>query len=178
MSTSKITERVSDASLAFKARLAGVIYAFVFLTGGFALVVRTKVGMVAGLIAGVLYIAVTLLFYSIFKQVNKTLSLLATVISLTGIIVGPLGLRSVSPLVFFGFYCLLIGYLVFKSNFLPRFLGALMVFAGLGWLTFLWPPLAASLNPYNFLPGIIGEGALTLWLLVKGVDEKKAVART
>jgi len=176
MSTTRPRERISDASLPFKARLAGVIYALVFLTGGFALVVRTKVGLIAGLVAGVLYIAVTLLFYSIFKQVNKPLSLLAAVISLTGIIVGPLGLKSISPLVFFGFYCLLIGYLVFKSNFLPRFLGALMVFAGLGWLTFLWPPLANSLSPYNFLPGIIGEGALTLWLLVKGVNERKEVA--
>jgi hypothetical protein len=42
-----------------------------------------------------------------------------------------------------------------------------MVFAGLGWLTFLSPSLATFLYPYNFAPGMIGEGALTLWLLVK-----------
>ncbi len=104
--------------------------------------------------------------------------MLAAVISLTGIIIGPLSLAVhalsyISPLVFFGFYCLLIGYLIFKSTFLPRFLGLLMAFAGLGWLTFLWPPLAASLSPYNFFPGIIGEGSLTLWLVVMSVNERR-----
>jgi hypothetical protein len=34
----------------------------------------------------------------------------------------------------------------------------------LGWLTFLSPPLANSMSPYNLAPGILGEGALTLWL--------------
>jgi len=76
-------------------------------------------------------------------------------------------------LVFFGFYCLLIGYLIFTSTFLPRILGALMVVAGLGWLTFLSPPLAKSLSPYVLAPGIVGEGLLTVWLLVKGVNVQR-----
>jgi|HubBroStandDraft_4_1064222.scaffolds.fasta_scaffold09599_4 hypothetical protein len=73
-------------------------------------------------------------------------------------------------LVFFGFYCLLIGYLILRSTFLPRILGVLMAFAGLGWLTFLYPPLANDLDPYVRVPGIIGEGSLTVWLLVMGVN--------
>jgi hypothetical protein len=85
-----------------------------------------------------------------------------------GIVVGPLQVKGVHPLVFFGFYCLLIGYLIFRSTFLPRILGALMAFAGLGWLTFLSPPLAKYLYPYILAPGNIGEGALTLWLLAIG----------
>ncbi len=64
--------------------------------------------------------------------------------------------------VFFGFYCLLIGYLILKSTFLPRILGGLMVVAGLGWLTYLSPPLARSLSPYILAPGILGEGALSV----------------
>ncbi|HEX4961622.1 MAG TPA: DUF4386 domain-containing protein [Thermoanaerobaculia bacterium] len=76
-------------------------------------------------------------------------------------------------LVFFGFYCLLIGYLVFKSAFLPRILGVLMAFGGLGWLTFLSPSLASSLYPYVLAPGILGEGALTLWLLLAGVNVQR-----
>jgi Domain of unknown function (DUF4386) len=49
--------------------------------------------------------------------------------------------------VFFGFYCCLIGYLIFKSTFLPRIVGLMMIFAGLAWLTFLVPPLANSHFP-------------------------------
>ena len=59
------------------------------------------------------------------------------------------------------------------TSFLPRILGALMVVAGLGWLTFLSPPLAKSLSPYVLAPGIVGEGLLTVWLLVKGVNVQR-----
>jgi hypothetical protein len=118
------------------------------------------------------------LVQEIFKPVNKRLSLLAAFISLVGCIIGPLSLfvhaaSRISPLVFFGFYCLLIGYLIFRSTFLPRILGVLMAIAGLGWLTFLWPPLANYLSPYIFAPGIFGEASLTLWLLVFGVNEQR-----
>ncbi len=75
--------------------------------------------------------------------------------------------------VFFGFFCLLIGYLVFRSAFLPRILGVLMMFAGVSWLTFLYPPLANSLRPYNLVPGVLGEGSLTVWLLAMGVNVER-----
>jgi hypothetical protein len=79
---------------------------------------------------------------------------------------------------FFGLHVLLVGYLIFKSTFLPRFVGVLMVLGGLGWLTFsfanlLSPPLARSLSPYIMAPGILGEAALTLWLLVRGVNAER-----
>jgi hypothetical protein len=73
-------------------------------------------------------------------------------------------------LVFFGVFQLLTGYLIYRSTFLPRVLGALMALGGLGWLTFLSAPLANYLSPYNFAPGLLGEGSLTLWLLVIGVN--------
>ena len=178
MSTGAMTERIAEASPRFKARMAGVFYVLTILTGVFALFVRGRLGVTAGLIAGACYIAVTLLFYYIFKPVNRRLSLLAAFISLVGCAVGPLSRFHLVPfhinsLVFFGFYCLLIGYLIFRSTFLPRSLGFGMVIGGLGWLTFLSPPLAEYLSPYNLAPGILGEGALTLWLLVKGVDEQR-----
>jgi hypothetical protein len=115
---------------------------------------------------------VTVLLYDLFKPVNWKLSLIAAFVSVVGIAGGPLGM-GIRALVFFGVYCLLIGYLVFKSTFLPRVLGALMACAGLGWLTFLSMPLAESLFPYNLAPGIVGEGALTLWLLFMGVDARR-----
>lgn len=76
-------------------------------------------------------------------------------------------------LVFFGLHCLGVGYLILRSTFLPRIIGALMVIAGFGWLTFFWPPLAQSLAPFNMMPGGIGELSLTLWLLVKGVNVQR-----
>ena len=73
-------------------------------------------------------------------------------------------------LVFFGLHCLGVGYLILRSTFLPRIIGGLMVVAGFGWLTFLFPPLSQSLAPFNMMPGGIGELSLTLWLLIKGVN--------
>ncbi len=170
-----MTERIAEASPRFKARIAGVFYLLTFLTGGFALFVRGRLGFAADLTSTASYIAVTLLFYDLFKPVSRSLSLLAAFFSLVGCAMGVLNLFHlapfrISPLVFFGFYCLLIGYLIFRSTFLPRTLGALMAFGGLGWLTFLSRPLANDLSPYNLGPGILGEGALTLWLLVVGVN--------
>ena len=76
-------------------------------------------------------------------------------------------------LVFFGFYCLLIGSLILKATFLPRALGIGMLLAGLGWLTFLWPPVTQFLFPYNVAPGMLGEASLTLWLLIVGVNDER-----
>ena len=81
-------------------------------------------------------------------------------------------------MVFFGFYCILIGYLAFNSTFLPRIVGVLMVIAGICWLTnsfasFLSPPLASALSPYILVPGFLGESTLTVWLLLKGVNEQR-----
>lgn len=76
-------------------------------------------------------------------------------------------------LVFFGFYCLLLGWLVVRSGFLPRGLGMLMMLAGLCWLTFLAPAFAESLTPYVLVLGFVAELALCLWLLVMGVNDEK-----
>jgi hypothetical protein len=164
---------MTRTSPAVIARIAGVFYLLTFVSGVVALVVRGTVGVSGGLVAAACYVVVTLLFYVLFKPVSHALSLLAAAISLAGIVVGPLRLTPISPLVFFGCYCLLIGWLIFTSTYLPRFLGVLMAIAGLGWLTFLSPPLARALSPWVYGPGLLGEGALTAWLLVNGVDPKR-----
>lgn len=79
-------------------------------------------------------------------------------------------------LVFFAFYCLLIGYLILRSTFLPRFSGALMLAAGIGWLAYLAPPFAAHLSPYTQILGFVAEASLMLWLLIIGVDASKGKA--
>ena len=73
-------------------------------------------------------------------------------------------------LVFFGLWCVMIGYLIFRSTFMPRILGVMEAFAGLCWLTFLWPPFAHYLSPYNQALAGLGEISLMLWLLVMGVN--------
>lgn len=73
-------------------------------------------------------------------------------------------------LALFALYDLAIGYLIFRSTFLPRLLGVLMMCAGAGWLTFVWPPLAMSLSSFVLPLGFLAEFLLMLWLLVKGVN--------
>jgi hypothetical protein len=77
-------------------------------------------------------------------------------------------------MVFFGYYCLLIGYLIFRSTFLPRILGVFMAIAGLSYQIFLSPPLATYLFPYVVAPaGALGELSLILWLVVMGVNAQR-----
>jgi hypothetical protein len=231
MSTVVMTERIREASPRPKARIAGFIYLLNFLTGviavpGFRLVASGdaaataanilaheplfRLGFAALLINVAVYIAVTALFYDLFKPVNRSLSLLAAFFSLVGCAVQALAsLFYLAPLVvlggaqylsvfkveqlhalalmffglyaqaynvglvFFGFYCLLIGYLIFRSTFLPRILGVFMAFAGLAWLTFVSPPLANYLIPYNLAVGALAELSLTLWLLVMSVKVER-----
>lgn len=225
-------ERIVEASPRPRARIIGVVYLLYFLTAVFAeffmrgLVVSGdaaatannilahqplfRLGLATGLIATAFYIAVTALFYDLFKHVNRSLSLLAAFFSLVGCaILAFASLFRIAPLVvlgggqylsafkveqlralaflflelsgqgvdicfvFFGVYCLLIGYFIFRSAFLPRILGVLMAFAGLGWLTFLSPPLPNYLSPYIQVLGVLAEGSLMLWLLVMGVNVAK-----
>jgi len=76
-------------------------------------------------------------------------------------------------MVFGAFYCLLIGYLIFKSTFLPRILGVLMALAGSSFLTFLAPPFANHFVPYILALGFLAAGSLTLWLLMMGVNDQR-----
>ncbi|HLO95720.1 MAG TPA: DUF4386 domain-containing protein [Burkholderiaceae bacterium] len=85
-------------------------------------------------------------------------------------------------LIFFGLACLLRGWLIARSTFLPRALGALLAAAGACYLVnscalLLAPPLADLLFPWVLLPSFVGELALSLWLLVKGMDEAAWRAR-
>ena len=118
----------------------------------------------------------TLLLYDIFKPVNKGLSLLAASSAFLGLTFEALRWQPHGvniAIVIHGFYCLLIGYLIFKSTFLPRTLGALMAFSGFGWLTFLSNPLVSHLSPYNLASAILAELSLMLWLLVMGVNVQR-----
>ncbi|MGA8306712.1 MAG: DUF4386 domain-containing protein [Candidatus Acidiferrales bacterium] len=174
-------ERVAIASPWPGARVTGVVYLLYFLTAISAEVFVGQTRLVAydaiNLIAYAFYIAVTLLFYYMFKPVNSGLSLLAALFSLAGCANEVLGMFNLAPhkissLLFFGPYCLLIGYLIFRSTFLPRFLGVLMALAGLGWLIFL-SPHAIPLLTYLKVLGFLAEASLMLWLIMKGVNVQR-----
>jgi Domain of unknown function (DUF4386) len=167
-------KRITAASPRFMARIAGALYFFSVLMAAFSEIsLQGNLNIAGGLIAVFGMIAMTLLLYYLFEPVNRSLSLLAAFSSLVGLCFEalrwqPWGVNV--AIVFSGFYCVLMGYLIFRSTFLPRILGLLMAFAGLGWLTYLSTPLANNLSPYNLAAGLLGEGLVMLWLLVFGLN--------
>ena len=78
-----------------------------------------------------------------------------------------------TAIAFFGFSTILTGYLVFRSTYLPSWLGVLGMIAGLGWLTFIYPPLGYRVFMYAALFGLLAAAAKIFWLIVYGVDEEK-----
>ena len=169
-----------------------------------------RLGFAIPLLAVGFHIAWAVLFYQLFKPVNRTITLLATFVILVGCAVQTvaavlylmpllilqgghslgafttaqqqgLALWSVDVahmafnvyLIFFGAWCLVTGYLIFRSTFLPRFLGVMLALDGLGWMTYLWPPLATSIYPVIAIVSGVAEFSLILWLLILGVNSER-----
>jgi hypothetical protein len=76
-------------------------------------------------------------------------------------------------IIFFGFWLIPTGYLIVRSTFFPRIIGVLLMLDGLGWATFLWPPLATSIFPVISVVGAFAEFPLALWLLIVGVNVQR-----
>jgi hypothetical protein len=81
-------------------------------------------------------------------------------------------------LIFFGFTCLVNGYLIVRSGYLPKVIGVLMQIAGLSYLIACFaalfaPAFADLIIPAILIPPLIGESSFCLWLLVKGVNLTK-----
>ncbi|MGA7538129.1 MAG: DUF4386 domain-containing protein [Steroidobacteraceae bacterium] len=172
------------------ARIAGVLYLLIFIVAPSGAATATPLRMAVTTVcdAGVAFI-----FYALFKPVSRNLSMLALLFRL--IFVALMTLDSLSyfgavdlfhrahsahffnmldrlALVPFGVHCLLIGYLIYRSGFLARFLGVLMAIAGLTYVNFIYPWLVHVAFPYILIPGAVGEGLLTLWLLAAAVDSE------
>jgi hypothetical protein len=234
MSTAVLTNRSTEASPRLQARIAGVLYLIVIVTGIFAEIfvrealtvsgdaaataanilaheLRFRLGFVGELIACACNIPLAVIFYNLFRVVNRSLALAVVFFTLVGTAIesvvllshflplillkggsylsvfkpeqlqaqayASLALQSIGfaiALVFFGFYCLVMGYLIFRSTFLPRIIGVLLAIEGVGYLTnsftlFLAPGLAARIFPYFAVTGL-AEVAFCLWLLVMGVN--------
>jgi Domain of unknown function (DUF4386) len=129
MHTDVILDGTAKASPSFRARMAGVLFSFSALAAIFGEFFVRRFEIEGDLIAVLGMVAVTLILYTLFRPVNRSLSLLAASLNLVGLTCGALrwNPRGVDlPVVFDGFSCLLLGYLIYRSNFLPRILGALM----------------------------------------------------
>ena len=87
---------------------------------------------------------------------------------------------NIAPL-FFGGTCLVNGHLIFKVGYFPKALGVPMQAAGGCYLVACWAapfaPALASILPAVLLPCLVGELFWCLWMLVKGVDSTKWLAR-
>jgi hypothetical protein len=188
--------QISRTSPRLRARIAGVLYVIIFIAAPSGAENATVVNITLTLACDT---GVALLFYSLLKPVSKTLSLLAAIFRFIFVVVMAVnslnyfGLSNIFngghsaaafntgygiALVPFGIHCLVIGYLIFQSTFLPRIIGILIALAGLGYLTFVWPPLGDYLFvPYILVPGLVGEGSLTLWLIFSGVNVERWTQR-
>ena len=76
--------------------------------------------------------------------------------------------------IFWGLWLFPMGYLIFKSNFLPKALGILMIIGGFGYLVdsfvyFIFPDFDVTVSEFTFL----GELLLPLWLMFKGVNHEQ-----
>ncbi|HEV8337198.1 MAG TPA: DUF4386 domain-containing protein [Candidatus Polarisedimenticolia bacterium] len=103
------------------------------------------------------------------EQLN-TLALLSLKVSVYG--------QSVFTM-FYGVGTILVGYLMVRSGFLPRFIGILLALTGIGFVakTFTWVLAPPYSSPLLLLPAAVAALALTAWLLVKGVDAAKWMER-
>ena len=234
-----MTYKTAEISPQVYARIGGAAYLIIIVAGAMGeLFIRSKlivtgdalattknisaspllwrIGIFGDLVMHVFDLIVGIVYYTLFKRVNKSLALLSLLFGMiqTSVLVAnklnlmmPLFLlgdahylTAFTPqqlqawsylsiqtheygfgfgLIFFGFECLIDGYLIFISQFLPRVLGILIFLTGLCYLTnsFLLifsPKLEGSLFPMLLGPlAFIGEFSMCLWLLVKGVNVKK-----
>jgi hypothetical protein len=212
------------------ARMAGLLYLIIFITGIFAeLYVRNslivpgdavttvnniraseslfRLGFVISLIRQTLLILLPLVLYKLLKPVNKDHASLMVVFALVSIPIGMLSLLNQlaallllsgagystvfaadqlhAQVMFFldlqvqggmisqllAVWLLPLGYLIYKSGFLPKFLGALLMIACFGYLIdfaifFLFPKFNLQISLFTFW----GEMLFPLWLLIKGVN--------
>ena len=80
--------------------------------------------------------------------------------------------------VFWGLWLMPFGLLVYKSRFIPRIFGILLIIAGIAYMndsfvTLLFPSYSEFVKQPTLLLVAIGEISITLWLLIKGVKSQK-----
>jgi hypothetical protein len=162
-----------------------------------------RLSIVSALVVQLVNIFVVLLLFKLLKPVNKIHAMFMVIFLLLGVpiaLINELNQFAVLLLlngadksqtlvslflylhkqgifiaqIFWGLWLLPMGYLVFKSGFLPKIIGVLLMIGCFGYLIdsfafFLFPNLNLKVSQYTF----IGEFLIALWLLIKGIDVKK-----
>ena len=121
------------------------------------------------------YFLVAVALYALFAPADRRIAVAALPLAAVGCVIQGVGMLEADTsllrlaLVFFGLFLVVIGYLVARSAFAPRWLGIWLALAGLAWCTFVLPgaPYAARLVLMAF--GGLSEVALLLWLVVLAV---------
>ena len=162
-----------------------------------------RLGIVSALFIQLVQIFLVLYLYKLLKQVNEPIAKLMVIFALCAVPIAmlvELNLGAVlflihsaeqSPLlielflhlheygvfiaqIFWGFWLFPMGYLIYKSNYIPKFIGVLLVIGFFGYFAdsfifFLYPDFSFSFSEFLF----IGEVVLPLWLVFKGIDVEK-----
>jgi len=226
-------------SLKKNARLAGLFYLIVILTGVYSIFFVTskiivqddvlittqnildkeflfRTGIISDLISNIFYMLLVLALYRLLKPINKNTAklMLALVIvqipvvffmeafNITSLITVKgeilqsfeLGQRQDLSMLFikindygmlalemfWGLWLLPFGYLVYRSRFIPRIFGILLIIAGTAYMfdsftAILFPDIRAYVNKPALLLMAVGEISITLWLLIKGIKNNVSV---
>jgi hypothetical protein len=221
------------------ARIAGLFYLIVVLTGIFSLLYVPKTlfiwnnptltfnkilhnellfrtGIFSSVICYTAFLFLPIILYKLLKQVNEFYSLLMTILAIVSVPVSFMNLQhkfSILSLIgnekylkiysndqlqsnvmfylnqydngillvsiFWGLWLLPFGYLLYKSEFIPKILGILLILGCFGYLTnfagniLITNYAQTGISKFVSLPGSIGEIGTCLWLLIVGVKNKK-----
>ena len=161
-------------------RITGLVYLLYFLAAIASKLLmdngRAGIGSAVYLASTLLYITVTLLLVRFLRPAGPLLALVALVPSLLGCAYDLLRQFQLAPfqinsLAFYWAFDLLLGILILRSTFVPRFMGAVLVLAGIGLLVFVAVPGGSALVAPVYALAFIAEFELMVWLLVKGVKQ-------
>jgi len=223
------------------ARVAGLLYLLLAITGAFSIMYIPsafvvpgnatataskiaaseqlyRIGVVSDLVSQIIFVFLVVALYQLLKAVNGKLALLMMVLALVSVPMSFLNmLNQIAPLIllggadflsvfekhqldalamvflrlrsqgmvavsaYWGLWLFPFGILVFKSGFLPRVLGVLLVVAGLAYLTssltsLLFPPYGRAISQLMLVLEA-GELPIIFWLLIKGVRAQPLESR-
>ena len=181
MSSSAITGGEASGFPHFiQTRTTGIIYLLYFLAAICSKLLSdngfTGIGSAVYLASTLLYISVTLLLYRLLRPVSPGLALVAVFASLLGCANDLLRQFQWAPfqinsLAFYWAFDLLLGLLILRSTFVPRFMGVVLVLAGIGLLVFVAVPGGSALVAPVYGLAFIAEVELMVWLLVRGTGD-------